>query len=170
MDKIYSQFDLLSFKKVAIFAFLLGDLIFFNTIYRNFTSLEFYNQIIEILLQVRPDIQGGFNEEIKFQLLALYKNALIFLLGMAFLYHLFVNFLWWKGKYVARGYLALYAWTAGPLITLAGLFSLFSSPLKAMAYLIVGLLFLFCAIGMGYFREENPKEKKGSKPPKRSVR
>lgn len=165
MDKIYSRFNGTSFKKAAISALIVGDIGLLTYLYLKFSDKSLFQKSLDLVLQTIPKDQvGNFNKGMQAELYTLMINALVTMLALVFIYHLFVNFLWWKKKYVARGYLLMYAWTAGPLLTLSGLLSLYSSPMSALFFLAMGCLYLFVALGMSQFPEKNPKEKKGLKP------
>ena len=161
MNKIYSSLNQHSFKKAAIIALIAGDIGILTYLYLKFSDRDLFQKSLDLVLQAMPIDQGGnFHPEMQSQLYSLMINALITMLILVFLYHLFVNFLWHKGKFIARGYLQVYAWTAGPLLAISGLFSLFSNPLLSLFFFLMSTLFLFVALGMKYFPEKNPKSSK----------
>lgn len=170
MDKIYGQLNKESFKKSAILAIMIGDIALIAYLYNKFSDKVVFQKSLDLVLQTMPDARNQLPPDFQQQLYSMMMNALVVLLTLVFVYHLFVNFLWFKDSYVARGYLKLYAWTAGPLCSLSGVLSLVSSPLFGLFFLFVGAVFLYVAIGMGYFPEENPRSKPPTRPRKKSAR
>lgn len=164
MDKIFNQFNLQSFKKAAVGAMSLGDIILFVYIYTLFADKEMYTKTIDIVLQTMPDARNQLPPDFAMELYSLITNALITMLIGVFLYHVLVHYLWIKGnKGFARGYVALYCWVAGPLCSLSGLVDLFKRPTTALIFLVIGGLFLFVAIGLSYFPEPRSDYKKAEK-------
>lgn len=154
MDKIFERFDLNSFKKTAIGALILGDLTLFGYIYLTFADKKIYNQSLNIVLEAMPEAKGKLPPDFSEQLYTLMVNSLITLLTLAFLYHLFVYVLWnKKNKGFARGYIAAYAWVAGPLCLLSGLFDLTKAPLAGLLFIGLGINYLFVALGLRHFPE-----------------
>ena len=159
MDKIYSSFNLASFKRAASVAWILGDFIIIIYIYLLFTNPELVTQYKEALLQVKNINPNDLSENFEMQFLNLFTNTLLTLLSVVFIYHLIINYLWHQKKAFARGYIKLYVWVAGPLCTLSGLLNLKSAFFEALFFLFAGALFLFVAFGLSQFPEKESRKK-----------
>ncbi len=161
MDKIYAQFNLESFKKAAIGALLFGDIAIFAYIYVKFSNKENFENIMSVVLKSMPETGGQLPSDFSAQLYTLMMNSLITLIILVMIYHVFVYYLWSKkNKGLSRGYVTVYAWTAGPLCALSGLIELPKSPLNGLLFLAIGAAYLFVAIGLSQFQESRPSRKK----------
>jgi hypothetical protein len=164
MDKIYDQFTLQSFKKAAVAAMTIGDLALFIYIYLMFSDKDVYTKSLDIVLGAMPEARGQLPPDFALELYSLMTNALITMLVGVFLYHALVHTLWIKKNIgFARGYVALYAWVAGPLCTLSGLTDLYKKPMTAVLFLFIGALFLFVALGLSRFPEPRSNYRKEEK-------
>ncbi|MCF8060439.1 MAG: hypothetical protein K9K67_14145 [Bacteriovoracaceae bacterium] len=164
MDKIYSRFTLESFKKAAIAALLFGDIALFTYIYLKFSNKEAYHQSLKVVLKAMPEMEGQLPADFAQQLYSLMVNSLITMLALAMIYHIFVYYLWSKkNKGLSRGYIAVYAWTAGPLCSLSGLISLPKNTLNGLLFLAIGLSYLFVALGLSQFPEPKSTREKSVK-------
>jgi len=160
MDKIFSNLNSKLFKKISIILLIIADVLVTLFIYLRATqSRDIFNKAMKIVLSQQPDARAQLPPNFSEQLFTLMVNSLVIMLTLYFLYHFFVYYLWHIEKVTAAKYIRLISWIAGPLALLFTLTNLIHMPLFSIMTLVIGLNYLFVAIGMNYFPETiNPQK------------
>ncbi len=147
MRALYQHFTPHRFHRWVLYSSVASDFIILLYLYLRASDEAYFAKMLDQL-----DGQGHhFPAEFREALFAQWLSMLTVGILLAALFHAFIYFLWHKQKSYARKYLALYAWVSGPLCLLGGLGLLFTLSPWGLAFIPLGLNFLFVAMGLKRF-------------------
>jgi len=146
MRAIYKKLDQLKFKRLSLFGLILADLLSFNIFYQRITSKEMLS-FMALILSKNPALRGQtVPPRILEELSPLINSFTLMLLGLVFLYHCIVYYLYYFKKLkAALNYIQFYACTAviGSFLFAYSLIS--QGKLNALLIIIATLGFSFFA-------------------------
>ncbi len=150
LNDIFSKFNKKTFKYLNISTCLIADAFVALYLYLVYANPKTYHESFKIAYQslrlVDPSIADGIKDpNFQNQLIQLMIQTVISIICIYLVIHFIIYIFRIYNKKFAHGYIKLYAWTGGVLMTIIALFNL-GTPRVAM-FLIPGLLLLFNALG-----------------------
>ncbi len=152
MKRIYQNLEAKKFRIISSVVLILCDLMIFFYLYKKFADKSMFDRILSLSFKINPQLNASdFTPALSSQLYELMTNFLLSALCVAFIYHLFVYFMWIKEKKFAAHYIALYVWIAAPATFLSGILGLKDNFQQSLIFLFWSALFFFVALGLGQF-------------------
>ncbi|OIQ19895.1 MAG: hypothetical protein BM556_05255 [Bacteriovorax sp. MedPE-SWde] len=115
-----------------------------------------YDFAVGVIKQSNPHLAGQMVPEFYAQLWHVFMTTLVSIIIIYLLLHSIVYLLHHYGKSFAYGYIKLYAWSGGVLMTLFAIIGIQS--LEGAMFLIPGIALLFVALGVKHFPDSKSTE------------